>query len=262
MNREDNKIKDLESKDVLEFDSSLDSDNRLDSKIRIENISKSFDGDKIIDNISINVEEGELVSILGPSGCGKSTIFNIIAGLLKQDSGKVDVNGKLSYMYQKDLLLPYKTIIDNVSLPLVLRKEKKSEAREEVRQYFKVFGLEGYEDKYPKELSGGMRQRANFMRTYVNSNDIMLLDEPFGALDSITKSSMQKWLLDIRKRVTSTILLITHDIEEAILLSDRIYVISNKPSSVSMEIVVDRDRIGDVEYSFKLKKDILDVLHV
>ncbi len=262
MNREDNKIKDLESKDVLEFDSSLDSDNRLDSKIRIENISKSFDGDKIIDNISINVEEGELVSILGPSGCGKSTIFNIIAGLLKQDSGKVDVNGKLSYMYQKDLLLPYKTIIDNVSLPLVLRKEKKSEAREEVRQYFKVFGLEGYEDKYPKELSGGMRQRANFMRTYVNSNDIMLLDEPFGALDSITKSSMQKWLLDIRKKVKSTILLITHDIEEAILLSDRIYVISNKPSSVSMEIVVDRDRIGDVEYSFKLKKDILDVLHV
>lgn len=262
MNREDNKIKDLESKDVLEFDSNLDSDNRLDSKIRIENISKSFDGDKIIDNISINVEEGELVSILGPSGCGKSTIFNIIAGLLKQDSGKVDVNGKLSYMYQKDLLLPYKTIIDNVSLPLVLRKEKKSEAREEVRQYFKVFGLEGYEDKYPKELSGGMRQRANFMRTYVNSNDIMLLDEPFGALDSITKSSMQKWLLDIRKKVKSTILLITHDIEEAILLSDRIYVISNKPSSVSMEIVVDRDRIGDVEYSFKLKKDILDVLHI
>lgn len=262
MNREDNKIKDLESKDVLEFDSSLDSDNRLDSKIRIENISKSFDGDKIIDNISIDVREGELVSILGPSGCGKSTIFNIIAGLLKQDSGKVDVNGKLSYMYQKDLLLPYKTIIDNVSLPLVLRKEKKSKAREEVRQYFKVFGLEGYEDKYPKELSGGMRQRANFMRTYVNSNDIMLLDEPFGALDSITKSSMQKWLLDIRKKVTSTILLITHDIEEAILLSDRIYVISNKPSSVSMEIVVDRDRIGDVEYSFKLKKDILDILHI
>lgn len=244
MNREDNKIKEL------------------NSKIRIENISKSFDGDKIIDNISINIEEGELVSILGPSGCGKSTIFNIIAGLLKQDSGKVDVNGKLSYMYQKDLLLPYKTIIDNVSLPLVLRKEKKSEAREEVRQYFKVFGLEGYEDKYPKELSGGMRQRANFMRTYVNSNDIMLLDEPFGALDSITKSSMQKWLLDIRKKVKSTILLITHDIEEAILLSDRIYVISNKPSSVSMEIVVDRDRIGDVEYSFKLKKDILDVLHI
>ena len=244
MNREDNKIKEL------------------NSKIRIENISKSFDGDKIIDNISINVEEGELVSILGPSGCGKSTIFNIIAGLLKQDSGKVDVNGKLSYMYQKDLLLPYKTIIDNVSLPLVLRKEKKSEAREEVRQYFKVFGLEGYEDKYPKELSGGMRQRANFMRTYVNSNDIMLLDEPFGALDSITKSSMQKWLLDIRKKVTSTILLITHDIEEAILLSDRIYVISNKPSSVSMEIVVDRDRIGDVEYSFKLKKDILEILNV
>lgn len=269
MNREENKVKELESNlefnsvnNVIESDDSLDSDKKFNSKIRIENISKSFDGDKIIENISINVKEGELVSILGPSGCGKSTIFNMIAGLLKQDSGEIDVNGKLSYMYQKDLLLPYKTIIDNVSLPLILRKEKKSQAREEVKQYFKVFGLDGYEDKYPKELSGGMRQRANFMRTYVNSNEIMLLDEPFGALDSITKSSMQKWLLDIRKKVTSTILLITHDIEEAILLSDRIYVISNKPSSVSMEIVVDRDKIGDVEYSFKLKKDILDVLHI
>lgn len=269
MNREENKVKELESNlefnsvnNVIESDDSLDSDKKFNSKIRIENISKSFDGDKIIENISINVKEGELVSILGPSGCGKSTIFNMIAGLLKQNSGEIDVNGKLSYMYQKDLLLPYKTIIDNVSLPLILRKEKKSQAREEVKQYFKVFGLDGYEDKYPKELSGGMRQRANFMRTYVNSNEIMLLDEPFGALDSITKSSMQKWLLDIRKKVTSTILLITHDIEEAILLSDRIYVISNKPSSVSMEIVVDRDKIGDVEYSFKLKKDILDVLHI
>lgn len=236
--------------------------NSYQNKIEIENISKSFGNDKIIENISINVKEGELVSILGPSGCGKSTIFNIIAGLLKQDSGEVKIDGHLSYMYQKDLLLSYKTIIDNVSLPLILRKEKKSEAREKVREYFKIFGLEGYEEKYPKELSGGMRQRANFMRTYINSNDIMLLDEPFGALDSITKSSMQKWLLDVRKQVKSTILLITHDIEEAILLSDRIYVISNKPSSVNVEINVDRDRVDDIEYSFKIKKDILDVLNI
>lgn len=236
--------------------------NSYQNKIEIENISKSFGNDKIIENISINVKEGELVSILGPSGCGKSTIFNIIAGLLKQDSGKVKIDGHLSYMYQKDLLLSYKTIIDNVSLPLILRKEKKSEAREKVREYFKIFGLEGYEEKYPKELSGGMRQRANFMRTYINSNDIMLLDEPFGALDSITKSSMQKWLLDVRKQVKSTILLITHDIEEAILLSDRIYVISNKPSSVNVEINVDRNRVDDIEYSFKIKKDILDVLNI
>lgn len=236
--------------------------NSYHNKIKIENISKSFGSEKIIENISINVGEGELVSILGPSGCGKSTIFNIIAGLLTQDTGSVEINGNLSYMYQKDLLLPYKTIIDNVSLPLILRKEKKIEARKKVKEYFKVFGLEGYEEKYPKELSGGMKQRANFMRTYINSNDIMLLDEPFGALDSITKSSMQKWLLDVRKQVKSTILLITHDIEEAILLSDRIYVISNKPSSVSVEIKVDRDRVEDIEYSFKVKKDILDILNV
>ncbi len=163
----------------------------------------------------------------------------------------------------------YEQIInENINQELIDKNDEKHIEKETVdyAESSKVFA------KYVSEIvekgldivkeEEGMRQRANFMRTYVNSNDIMLLDEPFGALDSITKSSMQKWLLDIRKKVTSTILLITHDIEEAILLSDRIYVISNKPSSVSMEIVVDRDRIGDVEYSFKLKKDILDVLHI
>ena len=195
-------------------------------KINIENIKKSYDDIVVLDNMDIKVFEGEFVSILGPSGCGKSTIFNIIANLIDYDSGKVDINGKLSYMYQKDLLLPYKTIIDNVTLPMILNKEKKNIAYEKVKEYFNIFGLEGYENKYPSELSGGMKQRANFLRTYVASNDIMLLDEPFGALDSITKSSMQKWLLEVKSKVNSTILLITHDIDEAIMMSDRIYVIA------------------------------------
>lgn len=231
-------------------------------KIDIKNISKSYDDVKVLEDISIKVLEGEFVSILGPSGCGKSTIFNIVASLIDCSSGSIDINGRLSYMYQKDLLLPYKTIIDNVSLPLILKNTKKNNAYEKVKSYFKVFGLEGYENKYPSELSGGMKQRANFLRTFINSNDIMLLDEPFGALDSITKTSMQKWLLDVKNKVNATILLITHDIDEAIMLSDRIYVISNKPSKVKSEVVVDKDFYNEdkLENIANLKKEIIKLL--
>ena len=195
-------------------------------KLILSNVSKSYNNTLVLEDINIKVNEGELVTILGPSGSGKSTIFNIITNLTQKDNGNVYIDGKISYMQQKDLLLPYKTIIDNVSLPLILNKENKKNAQEIVRPYFKEFGLEGYEDKYPSELSGGMKQRANFLRTFINSNDLMLLDEPFGALDSITKTNMQKWLLNVREKFNSTIILITHDIEEAITLSDRIYLIS------------------------------------
>ena len=197
-------------------------------KLILSNVSKSYNNTLVLENINIKVNEGELVTILGPSGSGKSTIFNIITNLTQKDNGSVYIDGKISYMQQKDLLLPYKTIIDNVSLPLILNKENKKNAREIVKPYFKEFGLEGYEDKYPSELSGGMKQRANFLRTFINSNDLMLLDEPFGALDSITKTNMQKWLLNVREKFNSTIILITHDIEEAITLSDRIYLIPQK----------------------------------
>ncbi|MCC0636449.1 MULTISPECIES: ABC transporter ATP-binding protein [unclassified Clostridioides] len=232
------------------------------AKISIENVSKTYKDVDVLKDISIDVYEGEFVSILGPSGCGKSTIFNIITQLTDYNSGMVNINGNYSYMYQKDLLLPYKTIIDNVSLPLVLKKEKKSKARSMVKHYFEVFGLEGYEYKYPSELSGGMRQRANFLRTFINSNDIMLLDEPFGALDSLTKTSMQKWLLEVKKKVNSTILLITHDIDEAIMLSNRIYVISKKPSIVKKEFIIDNRNINEdnLENVIKLKKEIISLL--
>ncbi|MGL4912550.1 MAG: ABC transporter ATP-binding protein [Romboutsia sp.] len=239
-------------------------------KIDIKNVSKRYEDVDVLENISIKVCEGEFVSILGPSGCGKSTIFNIVANLIDYDSGSIDINGKLSYMYQKDLLLPHKTVIDNVSLPLTIMKEKKhrndflnkKEAREKVKNYFDTFGLLGYENKYPSELSGGMKQRANFLRTFVTCNDIMLLDEPFGALDSITKTSMQKWLLDIKNKVNSTILLITHDIDEAIMLSNRIYVISKKPASIKKEFIIDKDYYNDdnLENIMKLKKEILNLL--
>ena len=210
-------------------------------KITISNLCKRFKDKLILKDINLSVYEDEIVSIIGPSGCGKSTIFNILSNLTTPDSGEININGKFSYMYQKDLLLPYKNIIDNVSMPLILKNEKKKKSHEKVKPYFSIFGLEGYENKYPDELSGGMRQRVNFMRTFINSSDIMLLDEPFGALDSITRSSMQNWLLDIKKDIKSTILLITHDIDEAIILSNRIYILSNKPAVINKEILLDKN---------------------
>ncbi|WP_055342013.1 ABC transporter ATP-binding protein [Paraclostridium sordellii] len=230
-------------------------------KLIIENISKKYGESKIIEDISLHVDEGEIISILGPSGSGKSTLFNIITGLTNEYSGKIVINGKISYMQQKDLLLPYKNIIDNVSLPLLINNEKKIRARERVKKYFEEFGLEGYEYNYPSELSGGMRQRVNFLRTFINSKDLMLLDEPFAALDSITKSKMQEWLINVKRKFNSTILLITHDIDEAIKLSNRIYLLSDKPAKVKKEF-----NLKDTNYDFgnenyiNLKKEIISLL--
>lgn len=215
-------------------------------KLKVKNIKKSFDDMLILDDVSMHVKENEFVSLLGPSGSGKSTIFNIISGLLKSDSGYVSINdedytgkvGRVSYMYQKDLLLPWKKIIDNTAVPLVLKGYSKNSARETALKYFESFGLKGFEHKYPHQLSGGMRQRAALLRTYLFSSDLMLLDEPFGALDAMTRSKMHYWLMDIVRNLNSTILFITHDIEEAIFLSNRIYIISDKPAKIKKEIVV------------------------
>lgn len=230
-------------------------------KLLIKNISKKYKDTLILKDISLSVSEGEFISILGPSGSGKSTIFNIITKLTKEDSGEVTINGELSYMQQKDLLLPYKTIIDNVALPLIIKKENKIKAINIVKPYFKDFGLEGYEYSYPKELSGGMKQRVNFLRTFINSKDLMLLDEPFGALDSITKSKMQQWLLSIKNKFNSTIILITHDIEEAIILSDRIYLLSDKPAIIKNEFNLQKENydFGSSNY-INLKKEIISLL--
>lgn len=217
---------------------------RNKEKIAVKNLRKSFGDILVVDNVSLTLRKNEFVSLLGPSGSGKSTIFNIISGLMEPDEGDVYIDGqkytgktgRVSYMYQKDLLLPWKKIIDNVAFPLVLRGERKKAAREKVKKYFKVFGLEGFEHKYPFQLSGGMRQRAALMRTYMFSKDVILLDEPFGGLDAITKSKMQYWLLEVLERLKVSILFITHDIEEAILLSDRIYILSERPASIKEEI--------------------------
>lgn len=216
------------------------------SELIVENVSKSYDGRKIIKNISLTLHEGELVSILGVSGGGKTTLFNVISGLAEPDEGRVfldgeDITGKpgrISYMLQKDLLLPYRTVEDNVALPLLLRGEKKKAAREQVRPYFEEFGLEGTQKQYPAQLSGGMRQRAALMRTYMFSQNVALLDEPFSALDTITKSSMHGWYLNIMGKIRMSTLFITHDIDEAILLSDRICLLTGRPGEITEEIVI------------------------
>lgn len=207
--------------------------------ISLKNITKSFDGNIILKDISIDVNRGEFVSILGPSGCGKSTLFNIITGLTDMDSGNISVLGDIGYMQQKDLLLPWKTIMENVVLPLDIKGLNKKSSREKAAKYIELMGLSGYENKYPYELSGGMKQRASFLRTFLSSEEIMLLDEPFGALDSITRESLQKWILDMKKAVERTILFITHDIEEAVFLSDSIYVLGSKPGVIKKKLDLD-----------------------
>lgn len=211
-----------------------------------ENISKSFDGNKILNNISIHLENKEIVSLLGQSGVGKSTLFNVLSGLYLPDNGKVTLKGeditgkpgKVSYMLQKDLLLPYKTVLDNTALPLIIKGEKKRTAREKAAELFNKFGLEGCERKYPSQLSGGMRQRAALLRTYLSSQGIALLDEPFSALDTLTKSAMHKWYLEIMSEIDLATVFITHDIDEAILLSDRIYIMTGKPGEITSEIII------------------------
>ena len=224
-------------------------------KLEVKDVTVEINGTTIIDNVSINLYEGEIVSILGTSGGGKTTLFNVIAGLIIPKNGKVNLNdenivgktGKISYMLQKDLLLPFKTIIDNVSLPLIIRGEKKQEARKKASQYFKQFGLEGTENNYPKSLSGGMRQRAALLRTYMFSNEIALLDEPFSALDAITKQKMHNWYIELMKNIKMSTLFITHDIDEAILLSNRIYILGDKPGRILTEIKIELDKTKTVD---------------
>jgi len=242
-------------------------------KIEIIGVRKFFEDMEVLRCISLVVEENQFVSILGPSGCGKSTLFEVISGLQVPDEGQIFIDGKdfkgktgrVSYMHQKDLLLPWKTILDNVCIPLVLKGMSLTTARQKAKGYFKAFGLEGFENAYPVQLSGGMRQRAALLRTYLFATDIMLLDEPFGALDAITRSKMHLWLMNIFDQYNPSILFITHDIDEAIFLSDKIYVFSERPATVKrvIDVPIPRPRSKKTltckEFQV-IKEDILNLL--
>lgn len=232
--------------------------------LSVKDVSKSFDNEKIINNISMELHEGEIVSLLGVSGGGKTTLFNIIAGLSMPDEGSVwmdeeEITGKpgnVSYMLQKDLLLPYRTIVDNVALPMLIRGVDKKTAREKAASYFAEFGLEGCEKKYPAQLSGGMRQRAALLRTYLFSEKVALLDEPFSALDMLTKQAVHEWYLDVMEKIHLSTFFITHDIDEAILLSDRIYLLTGKPGEITKEIVIKEPKPRRKD--FNLTKEFLE----
>lgn len=218
----------------------------ISPELEARDITVYMDSLFVLDKISLHICSEEFVTILGPSGCGKSTLFSVIAGLIKPTSGSVYLHGKsvtgtlglVSYMTQKDLLLPWRSILDNVSLPLVLQGESWQNARKVSASYFSLFGLKGFEKSYPMELSGGMKQRAALLRTILFRKSVLLLDEPFGRLDAITKHTMQNWLLEIAQKMKATILMITHDVEEALYLSDRLYVLSKLPGKILEEIQI------------------------
>lgn len=210
--------------------------------LELKDISRAFGDRQVLDRVSFDVEPGEFVSLIGPSGAGKSTLFNIIAGLDTPDSGEVRFDGTTAYMPQKDLLFPWRTIEANAALGLEVQGVPKKEARARAREWFPQFGLEGFEKALPFQLSGGMRQRAALLRTVVQEKSTLLLDEPFGALDSLTRSDLQTWLQGMWAEHDWTAMLITHDVREAIMLSDRIVVLNPRPASVREIITVDLPR--------------------
>ena len=235
----------------------------------IKNLSYSFGNNPILKDINIHVNENEMVAIVGSSGVGKSTLFNLIAGVLKKQVGEIAINGsedyigKVAYMLQKDLLFEHKTIIDNVILPLIIAKVNKKEALEEGNKILKQFNLDKYANKYPQQLSGGMRQRVALIRTYMFKRNIFLLDEAFSALDAITKKELHKWYLDLKKEFNLTTLLITHDIEEAVFLSDRIYILGNKPGEIIGEIKIEINPNEDIDVQrLFYKKEILNIMNI
>ena len=242
-------------------------------EVSLHNISKSFKQKdnstlNIFSEINLTVNNGQLISLIGPSGCGKSTLLNIIAGIEVQDKGDIYIDksleanrlGVCGYLQQKDLLLPWRNILDNVILGSELK-----ESLYKAKKYLDRFGLKGFEYEYPHNLSGGMRQRASFLRTLLADQKLFLLDEPFSALDSLNRSKMQDWLLNIKKELDKTIILVTHDIDEAILLSDKIYVMSNIPAQIILTENINYPRVNtttmlsDDNY-FKTKKNIMDAL--
>jgi len=201
-------------------------------------------------DLNFHVQTGEFLTILGPSGCGKSTLFRLLAGLDEPDTGAITVEGrsldiakarrgKFGYMPQRDALLPWRTVMDNAILGPELAGQSQSVAREEAQALMPLFGLDGFEQAWPSTLSGGMRQRAALLRTFLTGHELLLLDEPFGALDALTRRDLQHWLLGVRKKFRKTVLFITHDIDEAILLGDRVLVFSPRPGRITADIAID-----------------------
>ncbi|GAA0307230.1 ABC-type nitrate/sulfonate/bicarbonate transport system ATPase subunit [Gracilibacillus halotolerans] len=240
------------------------------SKLEINQLSKRFDDTAVLENVSLVIKDGEFVSLLGPSGSGKSTLFHLIGGLFAPDSGSITLDGeditgkrgKISYMPQSPSLFPWRSVLDNVLLAQEL-KEKPN--RDKAIEMLNKVGLSEYKESYPRELSGGMKQRAAFVRSLLSPQKAMLLDEPFSALDEFTRMEMQKWLLSIWEEAKPTVLFVTHDIEEAIFLSDRILILGDRPATIVKEISIQfsRPRVEDIRLSeefLHIKREIYQIL--
>lgn len=237
--------------------------------LQFHNVSFHYDEKPIINELNASIQDKEFVSIIGPSGCGKSTLFRLITGLEEASTGQIELTETKShpvgYMPQKDMLLPWRTIIENAALPLECQGVQKKEAQIKAKELLHKFGLQGYETKYPKDLSGGMKQRVSFIRTLLTGGEILLLDEPFSALDALTKASLQEWLFEQWKEWEKTILFITHDVEEALFLSNRILVVEQQPITTLTERVVPLDRNRTRKDLYKpevlaLKDELLSML--
>jgi NitT/TauT family transport system ATP-binding protein len=246
-------------------------------KVLVQGVTKTFgDGRRrleTLDAIDLTVNTGEFVSLIGPSGCGKSTLFNIVAGVDEPTSGLVAIDGdasgrragKTGYMPQQPLLLPWRTVEENVLLGQDIRHISRKQSQREARELLKRFGLADFAGNYPPTLSGGMRQRVALLRTVLFNSSFLLLDEPFGALDALTRLSLQMWLLDVWQMFHSSVLFITHDVREAILLSDRIYVLSARPAHVVCVVTVDlpRPRRSEhlaLEQAVQLEQELIALL--
>jgi ABC-type nitrate/sulfonate/bicarbonate transport system ATPase subunit len=243
-------------------------------KVLVDDVTVRFDGALTLDQLSLEIGRSEFVSIVGPSGSGKSTLFNVVSGLQRPDSGRVFLDGQditgetghVGYMLQKDLLIPWRTVVGNIVLGAALTHGAKSRDREEAAALASRYGLSEFLDHYPHALSGGMRQRVALMRTLALKTDVLLLDEPFGALDSQTRLDMQLWLLSVYQDLEATILFVTHDVDEAILLSDRVVVLSPRPGRVMADLPIPLQRPRDLEVLtspgfVELKREVLHLLH-
>ncbi len=226
------------------------------SALEVVDLSATFVEDRrrlqVLRDVSFSMQTNEFVAIVGPSGSGKTTLLDILAGLLSPDSGEVRLNGrstdtagrlgKTAYMHQRDLLLPWRTALQNAALGLEVRGIGGTQARQVAMESFPSFGLQGFEERYPAQLSGGMRQRVAFLRTMLPGVSPLLLDEPFGALDAMTRATSQAWLQSLLAEHPRTVVLVTHDIEEAIFLADRILVLSERPGTVRYVETIDTPR--------------------
>jgi ABC-type nitrate/sulfonate/bicarbonate transport system ATPase subunit len=246
----------------------------MTSRLTLKHVSKTFreNGATVpaVSDISFTATPGEFITIIGPSGSGKSTLFNLITGLLVPDEGTIEldnepINGRtglVGYMPQRDLLLAWRTVLDNVLLAPEIAGKPRDQAVEHARTLMPVFGLEGFENVFPATLSGGMRQRAALLRTFLMERNVMLLDEPFGALDALTRRDLQNWLLGVWAQFSPTILFVTHDVREAVLLGDRVIVLSSRPGRIKQEIAINlsRPRLDSDEAFIKMQVEVLKAL--